>query len=127
MNINIYLLLLYIFKKKTTSFVIITSDVCNTRYIRRGFAKKTLLKTARKAGLKPKPSKRQKYVLPSADARSLTSPPLMSSLSADTLSCKYNVICKCYNVVRIIWKFRPKIGNFFHEPANIFIFISDYF
>ncbi|XP_026736856.1 myotubularin-related protein 5 isoform X1 [Trichoplusia ni] len=52
----------------------------------RGFAKKTLLKTARKAGLKPKPSKRQKYVLPSADARSLTSPPLMSSLSADTLS-----------------------------------------
>lgn len=55
----------------------------------RGFAKKTLLKTARKAGLKPKPSKRQKYVLPSADARSLTSPPLMSSLSADTLSRKY--------------------------------------
>ncbi|XP_049878278.1 myotubularin-related protein 13 [Pectinophora gossypiella] len=52
----------------------------------RGFAKKTLLKTARRAGLKPKPSKRQKYVLPSADARSLTSPPLMSSLSADTLS-----------------------------------------
>ncbi|XP_037303486.1 myotubularin-related protein 5 [Manduca sexta] len=52
----------------------------------KGFAKKTLLKTARKAGLKPKPSKRQKYVLPSADARSLTSPPLMSSLSADTLS-----------------------------------------
>ncbi|KOB77719.1 Myotubularin-related protein 13 [Operophtera brumata] len=35
----------------------------------KGFAKKTLLKTARKAGLKPKPSKRQKYVLPSADAR----------------------------------------------------------
>ncbi|XP_052749763.1 myotubularin-related protein 5 [Galleria mellonella] len=52
----------------------------------KGFAKKTLLKTARKAGLKPKPSKRQKYVLPAADARSLTSPPLMSSLSADTLS-----------------------------------------
>ncbi|KAM3965988.1 LOW QUALITY PROTEIN: SET domain binding factor [Aphomia sociella] len=52
----------------------------------KGFAKKTLLKTARKAGLKPKPSKRQKYVLPSADARSLTSPPLMGSLSADTLS-----------------------------------------
>nr|XP_049697564.1 myotubularin-related protein 5 isoform X2 [Helicoverpa armigera] len=52
----------------------------------KGFAKKTLLKTARRAGLKPKPSKRQKYVLPSADARSLTSPPLMSSLSADTLS-----------------------------------------
>ncbi|CAB3252550.1 unnamed protein product [Arctia plantaginis] len=52
----------------------------------KGFAKKTLLKTARKAGLKPKPSKRQKYVLPSTDARSLTSPPLMSSLSADTLS-----------------------------------------
>ncbi|XP_063366125.1 myotubularin-related protein 13 [Cydia amplana] len=52
----------------------------------RGFAKKTLLKTARRAGLKPKPSKRQKYVLPSASARSLTSPPLMSSLSADTLS-----------------------------------------
>nr|XP_049697563.1 myotubularin-related protein 5 isoform X1 [Helicoverpa armigera] len=54
----------------------------------KGFAKKTLLKTARRAGLKPKPSKRQKYVLPSADARSLTSPPLMSSLSADTLSCE---------------------------------------
>ncbi|VVC94971.1 unnamed protein product [Leptidea sinapis] len=52
----------------------------------KGFAKKTLLKTARRAGLKPKPSKRQKYVLPSADERSLTSPPLMSSLSADTLS-----------------------------------------
>ncbi|XP_050355380.1 myotubularin-related protein 13 [Nymphalis io] len=52
----------------------------------KGFAKKTLLKTARRAGLKPKPSKRQKYVLPSSDARSLTSPPLMSSLSADTLS-----------------------------------------
>ncbi|GBP59983.1 Myotubularin-related protein 13 [Eumeta japonica] len=52
----------------------------------KGFAKKTLLKTARRAGLKPKPSKRQKYVLPSAGARSLTSPPLMSSLSADTLS-----------------------------------------
>ncbi|KAL4713442.1 hypothetical protein ACJJTC_010427, partial [Scirpophaga incertulas] len=52
----------------------------------RGFAKKTLLKTARKAGLKPKQSKRQKYVLPSAEARSLTSPPLMASLSADTLS-----------------------------------------
>ncbi|CAG9571879.1 unnamed protein product [Danaus chrysippus] len=51
----------------------------------KGFAKKTLLKTARRAGLKPKPSKRQKYVLP-ADARSLTSPPLMASLSADTLS-----------------------------------------
>lgn len=58
----------------------------------RGFAKKTLLKTARKAGLKPKPSKRQKYVLPSADARSLTSPPLMSSLSADTLSREYFTI-----------------------------------
>ncbi|CAH0718965.1 unnamed protein product, partial [Brenthis ino] len=55
-------------------------------YTLKGFAKKTLLKTARRAGLKPKPSKRQKYVLPSADARSLTSPPLMSSLSADTLS-----------------------------------------
>ncbi|XP_073954790.1 LOW QUALITY PROTEIN: SET domain binding factor [Choristoneura fumiferana] len=52
----------------------------------KGFAKKTLLKTARRAGLKPKPSKRQKYVLPSASARSLTSPPLMASLSADTLS-----------------------------------------
>ncbi|CAK1542502.1 unnamed protein product [Leptosia nina] len=52
----------------------------------KGFAKKTLLKTARRAGLKPKQSKRQKYVLPSPDARSLTSPPLMSSLSADTLS-----------------------------------------
>lgn len=52
----------------------------------KGFAKKTLLKTARRAGLKPKQSKRQKYVLPSANARSLTSPPLMSSLSADTLS-----------------------------------------
>lgn len=53
----------------------------------RGFAKKTLLKTARRAGLKPKQSiMRQKYVLAPGDARSLTSPPLMSSLSADTLS-----------------------------------------
>lgn len=53
----------------------------------KGFAKKTLLKTARRAGLKPKTSsKRQKYVLPAAGARSLTSPPLMGSLSADTLS-----------------------------------------
>ncbi|XP_041970120.1 myotubularin-related protein 13 isoform X2 [Aricia agestis] len=51
----------------------------------KGFAKKTLLKTARRAGFKPKPSKRQKYVLP-ADSRALTSPPLMASHSADTLS-----------------------------------------
>ncbi|CAG9128764.1 unnamed protein product [Plutella xylostella] len=55
----------------------------------RGFAKKTLLKTARRAGLKPKQSiMRQKYVLAPGDARSLTSPPLMSSLSADTLSSR---------------------------------------
>ncbi|KAK7870000.1 hypothetical protein R5R35_011968 [Gryllus longicercus] len=47
----------------------------------KGFAKKTLLKTARKAGFKPKPSsKRQKYVLPSVGAASkyLTSPGRMS-------------------------------------------------
>lgn len=48
----------------------------------RGFAKKTLLKTARKAGFKPKASsKRQKYVLPNMSSSSnkyLTSPGRMS-------------------------------------------------
>nr|CAD7596874.1 unnamed protein product [Timema genevievae] len=47
----------------------------------RGFAKKTLLKTARKAGFKPKTSsKRQKYVLPnmSTSSKYLTSPGRMS-------------------------------------------------
>jgi len=48
----------------------------------RGFAKKTLLKTARKAGFKPKASsKRQKYVLPnmsSSSSKYLTSPGRMS-------------------------------------------------
>ncbi|XP_022823540.1 myotubularin-related protein 5 isoform X1 [Spodoptera litura] len=66
----------------------------------KGFAKKTLLKTARRAGLKPKPSKRQKYVLPSADARSLTSPPLMSSLSADTLSLEELELGACEGAER---------------------------
>uniref|UniRef100_T1JDW2 Myotubularin-related protein 13 n=1 Tax=Strigamia maritima TaxID=126957 RepID=T1JDW2_STRMM len=41
----------------------------------RGLAKKTLLKTARKAGFKPKSSsRRQKYVLPSVQNRSMTIP-----------------------------------------------------
>lgn len=49
----------------------------------RGFAKKTLLKTARKAGFKPKQSsKRQKYVLPNMSMitsnKFMTSPGRMS-------------------------------------------------
>ncbi len=32
--------------------------------VTRGFAKRTLMKTARKAGLKPKESRKQKYILP---------------------------------------------------------------
>lgn len=46
----------------------------------RGFAKKTLLKTARKAGFKPKTSsKRQKYVFPNVtNGKYLTSPGRMS-------------------------------------------------
>ncbi|XP_043190119.1 myotubularin-related protein 13-like isoform X3 [Amphibalanus amphitrite] len=50
----------------------------------RGFAKKTLLRTARKAGLKTKASKRQKYVL-SVDGRAMTSPGRMSLPPADSL------------------------------------------
>ncbi|XP_063236434.1 myotubularin-related protein 13 [Bacillus rossius redtenbacheri] len=52
----------------------------------KGFAKKTLLKTARKAGFKPKASsKRQKYVLPNMGSSSkyLTSPGRMSLPPAD--------------------------------------------
>lgn len=54
----------------------------------RGFAKKTLLKTARKAGFKQKPSsKRQKYVLPNISLNSsnkyMTSPGRMSLPLAD--------------------------------------------
>ncbi|XP_037087660.1 myotubularin-related protein 13-like, partial [Pollicipes pollicipes] len=52
----------------------------------RGFAKKTLLRTARKAGLKTKASKRQKYVL-SVDGRAMTSPGRMSLAPADSLEC----------------------------------------
>lgn len=49
----------------------------------RGFAKKTLLKTARKAGFKPKQSsKRQKYVLPNMNVTTnnkyMTSPGRMT-------------------------------------------------
>ncbi|XP_046393982.1 myotubularin-related protein 13 isoform X2 [Ischnura elegans] len=47
----------------------------------KGFAKKTLLKTARKAGFKQKTTKRQKYVLPNMSSNSnkyLTSPGRMS-------------------------------------------------
>ena len=52
--------------------------------LHRGFAKKTLLRTARKAGLKTKASKRQKYVL-SVDGRAMTSPGRMSLPPADSL------------------------------------------
>ncbi|XP_039295345.1 LOW QUALITY PROTEIN: myotubularin-related protein 13 [Nilaparvata lugens] len=52
----------------------------------KGFAKKTLLKTARKAGFKQKASKRQKYVLPNVGNSSnkyMTSPGRMSLPLAD--------------------------------------------
>ncbi|RZF38820.1 hypothetical protein LSTR_LSTR000523 [Laodelphax striatellus] len=52
----------------------------------KGFAKKTLLKTARKAGFKQKASKRQKYVLPNVGNNSnkyMTSPGRMSLPLAD--------------------------------------------
>lgn len=64
-------------------FLIIVEIKTNIFYIFRGFAKKTLLKTARRAGFKQKASsKRQKYVLPNvannADYKYMTSPGRMN-------------------------------------------------
>ena len=71
---------------------------------RRGFAKKTLLKTARKAGFKQKTSsKRQKYVLPNVTNveynKYLTSPGRMSVPFADidNLSSMLSPFYKCYS------------------------------
>lgn len=64
-------------------------------FMYRGFAKKTLLKTARKAGFKQKTSsKRQKYVLPNvgnnADYKYKTSPGRMTVPFADVDSLSGN-------------------------------------
>lgn len=79
----------------------------------RGFAKKTLLKTARKAGFKQKQSsKRQKYVLPnvgnSAEYKYKTSPGRMSVPFADvdSLSGNFNSFVIAF-LVRKVCIFRP--------------------